>query len=416
MVTSDDLRKIAKTKSKSPVIDDIAAAFNKYAAEHDVVTPVRIGQFLANISVETRGFTALVENLNYSADALKTKFARYRISAADADKYGRTKTHKADQRAIANLIYGGNWGRKNLGNTLPNDGWNFRGSGPGQITGRANFEEIQTETGFAVVANPELLRAVDTGMKAALILWEKRGLNELADKGLTDDIRRKWNGGTNGLAEVRLAVGRASKLNLSVPGAPAAVTTDAADDVSDELPGINVATQPLIASEIKELQSLLASLGYTEVGKADGIFGSRTRGAILAFEADNSLPLTGAATVQVLQAATNAHLEGKFRQVAPERAGATKGDIAEKPAVSATDALRRIGAGVLASSGVGALLDGSGDLQKVVDSANKLKALAETVLSLSPWLLGGIAGLAAIYYGKSVVSHLVEEYRGGRLL
>jgi predicted chitinase len=41
--------------------------------------------------------------------------------------------------AIANIIYGGEWGRKNLGNTQPGDGWRFRGGGLPQITGRANY-------------------------------------------------------------------------------------------------------------------------------------------------------------------------------------------------------------------------------------------------------------------------------------
>lgn len=413
MVTSDDLRKIAGTKSKSPVIDSIAAAFNKYAAEHGVVTPARINQFLANISIETGGFTTLTENLNYSAESLKAKFARYRISAADADKFGRTKAHKADQQAIANIIYGGNWGRKNLGNTKPGDGWRYRGSGPGQITGFTNFAEVQEETGLPVIDQPELLRDPDTGMKAALILWEKRGLNQMADKGQTDDIRQRWNGGTNGLADVRKAVARAARLNLSVAGGNEhTAAVDAADALGDELPTINTKTQMLDADEIKYLQSKLASLGYTEVGKADGVFGSRTRGAILAFQADNGQELTGQATFQVLVDVDH----GQPRPVAPERASASKKDISDKPAISATNMLSKIGTGIIASSGVGALMDGTGDFQKVLDSANKLKALSETVLSISPWLLTAVAGISAVYYGRSVVQHLVDEYREGRLL
>jgi murein DD-endopeptidase MepM/ murein hydrolase activator NlpD len=55
-------------------------------------------------------------------------------------KYGRTKEHKADQRKIAEIAYGS---RKELGNTQPSDGWNFRGKGLLQITGRSNYGEIQ---------------------------------------------------------------------------------------------------------------------------------------------------------------------------------------------------------------------------------------------------------------------------------
>ncbi len=78
------------------------------------------------------------ENLNYSVDGLLKTFSRERISEADARKYGRTTAHAANQQAIANIIYGGAWGLKNLGNTKPNDGWDFRGVGICQATGRRN--------------------------------------------------------------------------------------------------------------------------------------------------------------------------------------------------------------------------------------------------------------------------------------
>ena len=81
----------------------------------------------------------VTENLNYSVDGLLKTFGRHRITEAQARRYGRTNNQPANQPAIANTIYGGEWGRKNLGNTLPNDGWDFRGRGLVQITGRTNY-------------------------------------------------------------------------------------------------------------------------------------------------------------------------------------------------------------------------------------------------------------------------------------
>lgn len=89
------------------------------------------------------------ENLNYSTDALISKFGRHRISEADARKYGRSGGRPANQEAIANAIYGGEWGRKNLGNTQSGDGWKYRGGGLPQVTGRANFRK------FGMENNPE---------------------------------------------------------------------------------------------------------------------------------------------------------------------------------------------------------------------------------------------------------------------
>lgn len=219
MITANDLRAIAGTNKRARMQDEIAAAFNKHASSFGVNNPKRIAEFLANVSHETGGFTQLEESLNYSVAGILKTFGRHRISVDDANRLGRAAGRPADQRAIANLVYGGAWGKKQLGNTEPNDGWDYRGSGPGQVTGRANFANIEKESGLPVVSNPDILRQADSGMKAALILWQKWGLNELADNGQTTAIRKRWNGGSLGLKEVKEARARAGRLSLSVPAA-----------------------------------------------------------------------------------------------------------------------------------------------------------------------------------------------------
>lgn len=47
---------------------------------------------------------------------------------------------KADDRSFFNTVYGGEWGARNLGNTETDDGYNFRGRGFIQLTGRANYQ------------------------------------------------------------------------------------------------------------------------------------------------------------------------------------------------------------------------------------------------------------------------------------
>jgi putative chitinase len=79
------------------------------------------------------------ESMNYSVNGLLKTFGRHRISTADGRKYGRSGSRKADQVTIANIVYGGEWGRKNLGNTQPGDGWKYRGGGLPQDTGRRNY-------------------------------------------------------------------------------------------------------------------------------------------------------------------------------------------------------------------------------------------------------------------------------------
>lgn len=107
--------------------------------------------------------TPVRESLNYTPDRLLAVFGTKRISRADANRLGRTASKPADQKAIANLVYGGEWGRKNLGN-IPgaNDGWDFRGGGLDQLTGRANYTKVGIEK------NPE--RILEPGVAVASLV------------------------------------------------------------------------------------------------------------------------------------------------------------------------------------------------------------------------------------------------------
>lgn len=117
------------------------------------------------------------ENLNYSVEALKQKYAPRRISIADAEKYGRSGSRPADQPAIANRIYGGKWGIDNLGNTQEGDGWAFRGRGKAQITGRRNYRA------FGIEDKPELALSLVQSV-AILVVGSTDGA--FTGKALTD--------------------------------------------------------------------------------------------------------------------------------------------------------------------------------------------------------------------------------------
>jgi putative chitinase len=97
---------------------------------------------------ESGGYTRLVENLNYAADKLVGVFGAKRITQQQADQYGRNSSHPANQEAIANIVYGGDWGKANLGNTVQGDGWKFRGRGLKQITGRENYQKCGAPSGW----------------------------------------------------------------------------------------------------------------------------------------------------------------------------------------------------------------------------------------------------------------------------
>lgn len=91
--------------------------------------------------------------------------------------------------------------RSDLGNVLPGDGYRYRGRGPLQVTGRANYARVGAALGLPLEAQPELMDKIEHGMMAAAYFWALHNLNALADVGEFDRITRTINGGLNGLPD-----------------------------------------------------------------------------------------------------------------------------------------------------------------------------------------------------------------------
>jgi putative chitinase len=175
-------------------------------AKHGIDTRARVPRFLSNVLHETGGLRVFVENLNYSVTGLISTFGRHRISAADCHRLGRKPGEKGlseeRQAAIANLIYGGAWGRANLGNHQPNDGSYFRGRGLIQLTGRANWTRLAKTMGINVVQLHDALMTPEGSAESAAHFWSAAGCNEDADAGDSRGCRRLVNGGYNGMDDV----------------------------------------------------------------------------------------------------------------------------------------------------------------------------------------------------------------------
>lgn len=92
-------------------------------------------------------------------------------------------------------------GRRDLGNTQPGDGRRYKGRGPIQLTGRANYREAGRALGIDLENHPERASDPDVGFRIAAWYWQTRGLNGLADQGNFREITRRINGGYNGLAD-----------------------------------------------------------------------------------------------------------------------------------------------------------------------------------------------------------------------
>lgn len=175
---------------------------------YNIDNPNRVRAFLAQIGHESGQLSAVVENLNYSAKALRSVFGKYFKTDATAEKYARKP------EAIANVVYANRLGN---GDTKSGDGWRYRGRGLIQITGKSNYNEASQKMyalplGVDFVDEPELLATPDYAAQSAAWWWENAGLNAVADGlgGANDtevfkQITKRINGGYNGLDD-RLAI------------------------------------------------------------------------------------------------------------------------------------------------------------------------------------------------------------------
>lgn len=162
---------------------------------------LRLAHFMAQVLHETGGLKVLTESMNYKPDALIALFSRKRISIADAQRLGRTDAHPADQRGIANILYGGAFGKAQLGNTEPDDGWNFRGTGLLQMTGRDSRTRIGAKLGVDLVNVPENAADPLYLLPIAAEEWSEKGCNVPADADDVARVTKLINGGNIGLAE-----------------------------------------------------------------------------------------------------------------------------------------------------------------------------------------------------------------------
>ena len=180
-------------------------ALNKVLPENGIDTPLRVCHFLAQIIHESGHFKTNVENLNYSASALKSVFKKYFPTDELANKYAR------QPEKIANRVYANRMGN---GPEASGDGWKYRGRGFIQLTGYNNYKNCKDDMHIDIVKNPDLLLVPEYALKSACWFWNKNNLNQYADKDDITTITKRINGGTNGFADREANLKRAKKILL----------------------------------------------------------------------------------------------------------------------------------------------------------------------------------------------------------
>ena len=188
-------------------IDEVVGIIDKYRMKFGLNTDMRLAQFLAQVREEVGPeFKVIRESLNYTEEAV-LKMWPNRVSVAQAEKYARDEdTPKANQEAIANLVYANRLGNgaadsDNDGDMDANDdGYKFRGAGCLQITGKSNFTEVQkrcmAKTGAE--ANPDTLEGF---MLFGFAYWLWRDCYKAADTGDADKVTAIINKHTESYAK-----------------------------------------------------------------------------------------------------------------------------------------------------------------------------------------------------------------------
>ena len=163
----------------------------------------RLAHFFAQVLHESGSMRFDMENLNYSAKALRSVFGKYFKTKQQAEKYAR------QPEKIANRVYANRMGN---GNEASGDGWKFRGRGLIQLTGKKNYRAFAKWIGDdAIMDDPDLV-ASSYAVQSAVYYWERNNLNRLADKDDINAVTKKINGGHNGIAHRKDLLNKANGL------------------------------------------------------------------------------------------------------------------------------------------------------------------------------------------------------------
>lgn len=208
LVTVDDMRDIFPNASQSKK-QEVANAYNKYMFELDMNTCWNKAHFFAQAMIEGGETLNLKkgEIMNYKVSALPDNFIAFSETGKRwgppnelAYKYGRIEKtengrkkiiQKANQKMIANTAYSN---RKELGNEGGNDGWDFRGRGLIQITGRDIYEYCNEYTmqnsNTNILNNPNLVgENIELAVSTSMMFFKWKKINILANG--TSDVKNK---------------------------------------------------------------------------------------------------------------------------------------------------------------------------------------------------------------------------------
>jgi putative chitinase len=158
-------------------------------------SPLEQAHFLAQVAHESAGFEILTENLNYGSVGLQRTWP-HRFTLSQALDYAH------HPQRIANRVYANRLGN---GDELSGDGWNYRGAGFIQITGKRNYADVSQALfdDDRLVAQPDRMALPENAALSAGYFWIENNIGLHAMHDSLEEVTRAVNGGLNGLEDRR---------------------------------------------------------------------------------------------------------------------------------------------------------------------------------------------------------------------
>ncbi len=254
----------------------------KAAMDSGMTNRKELANFMGQVQVESDNFQHLEENLHYSPERLLELFSNRGVKTLDQAR----SIVAAGPEAVGNAVYGGEWGQRKVGNTEPGDGYEYRGRGFIQLTGRENYRETGLRLNMDLVNHPDDVAKPEIAARAAVDYWK----TNVVSKGRQENIALATltvNGGYNGLSE-RIKAVHEWEVRLEMGYKPG---------MADPLAPTPTLRQGSHGSQVSQVQNELRDLGYTNKDSrlltADGKFGPSTKEAVEAFQADSGLKADG---------------------------------------------------------------------------------------------------------------------------
>lgn len=193
MAKGDALKLLQKTCGVTP---DGAFGPNtaRAIAKHYGLDAKRGAHLLGQAAHESGNFMISEENLYYRASTMCRVWPSRFKSEAEAEPYAK------NPEKLANKVYSGRMGN---GPESSGDGWKYAGKGFIQLTGKDNTRAFAEHIGRDSLVDDPSPIADELAMDSAIFFFERNGLFNMADEGVTDDvikrITKRVNGGYHGL-------------------------------------------------------------------------------------------------------------------------------------------------------------------------------------------------------------------------